>query len=56
MHIGADAVLVGSGLLTREVVANPVLMSQLKLDLWIVLPSDRVRRSLPPDIAGRFIL
>jgi transcriptional regulator GlxA family with amidase domain len=28
----ADAVVVGSGLLTREVVADPVLMSQLRLD------------------------
>jgi transcriptional regulator GlxA family with amidase domain len=28
----ADAVLVGSGMLTREVVADPTLMSQLRLD------------------------
>ncbi len=28
----ADAVVVGSGLLTRDVVADPALMSQLKLD------------------------
>ncbi|CAB3745879.1 DJ-1/PfpI family protein [Paraburkholderia solisilvae] len=28
----ADAVLVGSGMLTREVVADPALMSQLQLD------------------------
>ena len=28
----ADAVLVGSGILTRDVVADPALMSQLRLD------------------------
>ena len=28
----ADAVLVGSGMLTRDVVADPTLMSQLRLD------------------------
>jgi hypothetical protein len=29
---GADAVLVGSGVQTRDVVADPALMSQLELD------------------------
>ncbi|MBU7574759.1 MAG: DJ-1/PfpI family protein [Hydrogenophaga sp.] len=44
----ADAVVVGSGLLTREVVANPVLMSQLKLD-----PS---RQLLAAQCSGTLVL
>ncbi len=46
--VSADAVLIGSGLLTREVVANPVLMSQLKLD-----PS---RQLLAAQCSGTLVL
>lgn len=46
--VSADAVLVGSGLLTREVVADPALMSQLKLD-----PS---RQLLAAQCSGTLVL
>ncbi|GAA4338615.1 DJ-1/PfpI family protein [Variovorax defluvii] len=46
--VTADAVLVGSGLLTRDVVADPSLMSQLKLD-----PS---RQLLAAQCSGTLVL